>query len=197
MERQNEQLVGIQEASKLLHCHPNTLRQWERKGIVHAVRFGVRKDRRYRLQELQALIQGKVKVEKTIYTGSQDFRHYFLTTLGRLKKGDHYWAFAFNTEYFDSSIRRLLADVHKQLAKRNVEDRALCRKENFRIIQKTYQDNANIKLKAVAHDIPTGIVILKDRVTFLLWGSVPAIFEIKNSDVVEMYHQYFKELWSS
>lgn len=195
MEQQDEQLIGIQEASKLLDCHPNTLRQWEKKGIVHAVRFGVRKDRRYRLQELQTLIQGKIRAEKIIYTGINDFRNYFLAIIKKIKKSDHYWAFAFNTEYFDPSIRKLLTKVHRQLAKRHIEDHALCKRENFPLIKKTYQGNTNIKLKAVSRDIPTGIIILKDRVAFLLWGSVPAIFEIKNTDVVKMYHQYFRELW--
>ncbi len=40
------ELLTLQEASDILKCHPNTLRQWDRKGILVAVRFGERKDRR-------------------------------------------------------------------------------------------------------------------------------------------------------
>ncbi|MBI2121990.1 MAG: MerR family transcriptional regulator [Candidatus Sungbacteria bacterium] len=42
--------------SNLLNCHPNTLRQWDRKGILVAVRFGERKDRRYRKEDILKLI---------------------------------------------------------------------------------------------------------------------------------------------
>ena len=42
------ELLTLQEACDILKCHPNTLRQWDKKGILVAVRFGERKDRRYR-----------------------------------------------------------------------------------------------------------------------------------------------------
>ena len=42
-----QKLLKISEASELLNVHPNTLRQWDKKGILKAVRFGVRGDRRY------------------------------------------------------------------------------------------------------------------------------------------------------
>ena len=50
------QLLTISEASKLLSVHPNTLRQWDRKGILKAVRFGVRKDRRYKKEDILEII---------------------------------------------------------------------------------------------------------------------------------------------
>ena len=33
------QLITLKEASRLLKVHPNTLRQWDEKGILKAVRF--------------------------------------------------------------------------------------------------------------------------------------------------------------
>lgn len=50
------QLLTLREACELLKVHPNTLRKWDKKGILKAVRFGERKDRRYQKEDLEELI---------------------------------------------------------------------------------------------------------------------------------------------
>ncbi|MEK7486147.1 MAG: helix-turn-helix domain-containing protein [Planctomycetota bacterium] len=54
-----EELLTLKETCHVLKCHPNTLRQWDKKGILVAVRFGVRKDRRYRKNDILKLINSK------------------------------------------------------------------------------------------------------------------------------------------
>lgn len=53
------ELLTLQEACGILKCHPNTLRQWDSKGILAAVRFGERKDRRYRKEDIMRLLKQK------------------------------------------------------------------------------------------------------------------------------------------
>lgn len=53
------ELLGLQETCDLLKVHPNTLRQWDRKGVLVALRFGVRKDRKYRKEDILKLIGHK------------------------------------------------------------------------------------------------------------------------------------------
>ena len=55
------ELLTLQEACDILKCHPNTLRQWDRKGILVAVRFGERKDRRYRKEDILKLLNQQNK----------------------------------------------------------------------------------------------------------------------------------------
>lgn len=50
------ELLTLSEACQILKVHPNTLRKWDRKGILKAVRFGERGDRRYRREEIDKLI---------------------------------------------------------------------------------------------------------------------------------------------
>lgn len=50
------ELLTLNEACAILKCHPNTLRQWDNKGIFVAVRFGERKDRRYRKEDIMKLL---------------------------------------------------------------------------------------------------------------------------------------------
>jgi putative resolvase len=52
----NPELLTLSEACEILHVHPNTLRQWDKKGILKAVRFGVRGDRRYKKDTINKLL---------------------------------------------------------------------------------------------------------------------------------------------
>lgn len=53
------ELLTLQEACAILKCHPNSLRQWDKKGILVAVRIGERKDRRYRKEDIMKLLNQK------------------------------------------------------------------------------------------------------------------------------------------
>lgn len=50
------ELLSLKETAEILKCHPNTLRQWDKKGILKAIRFGVRKDRRYKKETVLAFL---------------------------------------------------------------------------------------------------------------------------------------------
>ncbi len=49
-------LLTLREACAMLKCHPNTLRNWDRKGILKAVRIGERGDRRYKKEDIVKMI---------------------------------------------------------------------------------------------------------------------------------------------
>ena len=54
-------LLKISEAARLLNVHPNTLRKWDKKGILKAIRFGERGDRRYRKEDILRLVNTRTK----------------------------------------------------------------------------------------------------------------------------------------
>ena len=53
------ELLTMKETCDLLKVHANTLRQWDKKGILKAVRFGARRDRRYKKEDVIALLNQK------------------------------------------------------------------------------------------------------------------------------------------
>ena len=53
--QQLSELLTLSEASQILKVHPNTLRKWDKKGILKAVRFGQRGDRRYKKEDIEKL----------------------------------------------------------------------------------------------------------------------------------------------
>lgn len=59
--KEDTKLLKLSETAELLNVHPNTLRKWDKKGILVAVRFGERKDRRYNKEDIMKLVNSKAK----------------------------------------------------------------------------------------------------------------------------------------
>lgn len=54
-----EELLTLKEASQILKVHPNTLRLWDKKGLLVAVRIGEKRARRYKKVDLEKFIKKK------------------------------------------------------------------------------------------------------------------------------------------
>lgn len=54
------ELITLSEASRILKVHPNTLRLWDKNGILPAVRIGEKKVRRYRKEDITKLINKNI-----------------------------------------------------------------------------------------------------------------------------------------
>ena len=53
------ELITLREAADILKVHPNTLRLWDKKGILVAIRIGEKKIRRYRKEDIIKFIKNK------------------------------------------------------------------------------------------------------------------------------------------
>jgi excisionase family DNA binding protein len=60
-EKKQPKLLTLKQASEILNCHPNTLRKWDAKGYLVAIRFGTRRDRRYRREDVMKLLKKEQK----------------------------------------------------------------------------------------------------------------------------------------
>ena len=52
----NSEILTLKQACEFLNCHPNTLRNWDNKGTFKAIRFGKRRDRRYKKSDILKLL---------------------------------------------------------------------------------------------------------------------------------------------
>lgn len=52
------EMLTIADVSHILNVHQNTLRNWEKEGLIDVVRIGKRKDRRYSKEWVRKLIEG-------------------------------------------------------------------------------------------------------------------------------------------
>lgn len=50
-------IFTLKQASDALNCHPNTLRTWEREGLIKCIRFGKRGDRRFPKEEILRILK--------------------------------------------------------------------------------------------------------------------------------------------
>lgn len=53
------ELLTLKEACELLKLHPNTLRQWDKKGILRAIRIGAKRVYRYRKADILKMLKTK------------------------------------------------------------------------------------------------------------------------------------------
>jgi excisionase family DNA binding protein len=51
-------MLTTTEVAVFLHVHPNTVRQWANRGLLHAYRLGPRGDRRFRWEEVETFMDG-------------------------------------------------------------------------------------------------------------------------------------------
>jgi len=52
-------VLTLKQACEVLNCHPNTLRNWDNQGILRAIRFGKRGDRRYKKEDILKTLKTK------------------------------------------------------------------------------------------------------------------------------------------
>ena len=45
-------LLTVQDVSRILNVHENTVRRWSNQGVLKSIRLGPRGDRRYKLQDI-------------------------------------------------------------------------------------------------------------------------------------------------
>lgn len=64
MNEELEELLTLKQAAKILNSNPQSLRRWDDKGILKAVRVGTRRgvgDRRYRKSDIEAYLSRNKK----------------------------------------------------------------------------------------------------------------------------------------
>lgn len=54
------ELLTLKEACDVLKVHPNTLRKWDAKGILPAIRLGTKRVRRYKKEAIMRLLKEKI-----------------------------------------------------------------------------------------------------------------------------------------
>ena len=63
--KSSERLLKVKEASDILCVHPNTVRVWSEGGLLPTYRIGPRRDRRFRLTDVEALLRLPLKEQGT------------------------------------------------------------------------------------------------------------------------------------
>ena len=57
MEKDLPEYLTLTQTCELLQVHPNTLRNWDKNGMLKAIRIGAGKLRRYKKEDILALLE--------------------------------------------------------------------------------------------------------------------------------------------
>ncbi len=58
------ELLSLKSICKKLDLHPNTLRNWEKKGLIQCVRIGIKENRRYKKSDIVRLLKPRCYEER-------------------------------------------------------------------------------------------------------------------------------------
>lgn len=64
-------LLSTRQACQLLHCHPNSLRRWEKEGFITSTRIGARGHRKYKSSDIEKLIKERDPQEESFYSAEK------------------------------------------------------------------------------------------------------------------------------
>ena len=130
-----------------------------------------------------------------VYKGADSFRRLFDQLTKKLKKGDFYWSFAFGDEYHDENISSMLADFHKKISDKGVDDRTIVNKNKKTLVSNNFKNVKKIKIRYTDIGVPTGMIILSNAAINLVWGKQPLAVVIKTPEIYEKYQEFFKSIW--
>jgi len=129
----NDEFLTIAEAADLLSVHPETLRRWDKRGTLTAVRINDRGDRRWRKQDILAFLQQKNRRKIITYKNYEVIPYSggfnsFTSRLGLMatyviRKGDEQIVFAFAVAGLELFARVKPNDINlDELARRTIKN---------------------------------------------------------------------------
>jgi len=113
------------------------------------------------------------KQVSVVHEGFKAFKALFNRLADELTADDFYWAFAFKNEYQTDATKIFLANFHKKLEEKKIQDRAIGHKSVKKEMKKAFKGNKNIQLRYTSNETPLGVIIVKGRVINLVWGERP------------------------
>ncbi|PIR03800.1 MAG: hypothetical protein COV59_03965 [Candidatus Magasanikbacteria bacterium CG11_big_fil_rev_8_21_14_0_20_39_34] len=191
----------VAEISKRLSLPRPTAKQILQKllslGLVY--RHGQGRGVYYSIKRKDEILDSAGSKLVTVFSGHSSFRTMFKEIESSLEANDFYWSFAFKNEYYDSELGQFLFDFHHSIGKRGVDDRSIASISVKDVIEKTYQNLSlqTLKFRFTDKDVPTGMIILKDRVITLVWGKHPIAIQTKSGVICERYQEFFLSTWDA
>lgn len=167
----------------------------EPKEILHLIEEKRRKFKSILIELEEKQKHSSQKQIAVIHEGFKAVKALFDNIAEDIQRNDFYYVFALKEDYLESTVPGFLHSFHESLAEKKVVDRLIAHKSTRESVKKMYFDNKNMKIKFADRDTPIGVMILRDRVIQVIWGSRPTAIEIFSRQVQEQYKKFFEATW--
>ena len=107
------------------------------------------------------------------------------------KRGDEYVFFPVRADNQDEEIQRFFLNYDLKRAEKKLKLRGLSPPE----LKHLFKNRRMHHMKYPKFPLPSNISICKDKICFFSWGEKPVGYMIRSRQIVDMYKQYFEDVW--
>ena len=143
------------------------------------------------------------KIEKQdessqVYKGFRGIMAAYNNILDSLSKGEEYCLFAIDSDTAKTEkVLDFFTKFHENRSKKCVKVRVIADSKIFEVYRRRHLLGNLYSIRHHPLSLPTGIVIGKDRITFMNFGDDPTAYEIVSSSMTRKYKDFFNRLWKT
>lgn len=143
------------------------------------------------LEQKKNLLQEKSEAE--IYEGTSGIIALLNELIEDTKPKDAYYFFAVDQKNLNEDIQKFFERYDAKRKSKKLIVLGLARKE----LKSLFQHRAFLKMKYVAHPIPSNISICNNKMALIAWGEKPMGILIKSKPIIESQIKFFMALWET
>jgi HTH-type transcriptional regulator, sugar sensing transcriptional regulator len=147
--------------------------------------------------EITSQMKKEEEESAQIYKGVKGIRVAYFNILNDLKKGEEYCFFAISLEEAkDKQVMEFISNFHKKRVEKGIRVRVISGTEIEELYQQKHTLGKYYKIKHHKLTLPVGVVIGKDRIINMFFGtSEPTAHEIISKEIAKKYQNFFDKIW--
>jgi sugar-specific transcriptional regulator TrmB len=173
--------------------HPDNIIRYleEKEKIIEKEKKKISKMIPYILQNKPAEHERKAEV----FEGLGGVKAYFNSLLEISSPGDVWLGFTLGEEYLSPQANSFFHNLHTERIKRDIHIKLLAPESQRHFQKRKRKDRGHAKMRFISWPIPTGVTVVYDKVSILLWDQKPILFAIKSKRNAEVFRRFFLQLW--
>ncbi|HLD07160.1 MAG TPA: helix-turn-helix domain-containing protein [Candidatus Nanoarchaeia archaeon] len=149
------------------------------------------------LPDIRGMAARTEQQEVRVYTGYEGVKTFYRETISSLQPGDEWLVITMdNRQWRNKAFSIFFKGIHLQRLEKRLDTKVLIDAKTLPFRERgSFPDSRHFRMRAVHAALPSGLVIVKDKVSITTWGATPRVFVIVCREVAQMYRSFFYGLW--